>query len=356
MIALWPRSDPSAQTPVAAARMMAPIRTAALSCLLAVTIAGASACASGPAVILPLTFLGNIQLPKDRTTPSIDLLTLDPRNGRLYVPHGSNNALDIVDAGSSTYIGSVQGVSGVKGIALTSDPNIVFTSNGGDGSVSVVDIQALKVLSTIKVGGAPDAIAYDPVHSTVLDSLGSGNSVAFIDEKTRTLTGTLSLPGSPELMAVDPTQGRVFLSINDMAEVVVIDPGSRSIVTTFKGCNINSPTGLVYDADRQRLFVVNSIVHSANVVSMIDVLLDRCLGTVDVDHSPDQAAFNPKLHHVYVANGGSNDLSVIDSDSLKPLGVIGTGRQAGTVAADPTNDRVFVAAPIAGLIAVYHDP
>jgi YVTN family beta-propeller protein len=336
--------------------MMSPIRTVARICLLAATVAGASGCGSGPALALPLTFLVNIQLPKDRTLPSIDLLTLDPRNGRLYVPHASNNALDIVDATSSTYIGSVQGVSGIKGIALTSDPNIVYTSNSATGSVSVVDVLAMKVLSTINVGGAPDAIAYDPVHATVLDSLGSGNSLAFIDEKTRTLAGTLSLPGSPELMAVDPTQGHVFLSINDMAEVVVIDPVSRSIVTTFKGCNINSPTGLVYDANRQRLFVVNSIPHSANVVSIIDVLLDRCLGTVDVDHSPDQAAFNAQLHHVYVASGGSNDLSVIDSDSLKPLGVIGTGRQAGTVAADPTNGRVFVAAPIAGLIAVYHDP
>jgi YVTN family beta-propeller protein len=335
---------------------MSAIRTATLGCLLAAIIAGASGCTSGAAVPQPLTFLGNIQLPKDTTLPSIDLLTLDPRNGRLYVPHGSNNAVDIIDAKSKTYVGSVPGVAGIKGIALTSDPNIVFTSNGGDGSVSVVDVKAMKVLSNIKVGGSPDAIAYDPVHALVLDSLGSANSVAFLDETTRKVLGTLSLPGSPELMTVDIAQGLLFLSINDKDEVVVIDPVSRSIVKTYKGCDIKSPTGLVYDPDRQRLFVMNAIPHTANVVSVLDVLLDRCLGSVDVQNSPDQAAFNSHLHHLYVANGGSNNLSVIDSDSLKPLGIVGTGRQAGTLAADPTSDRVFVAAARAGIVAVYHDP
>jgi YVTN family beta-propeller protein len=336
--------------------MMSAIRTAALGCLLVASVAGASACSSGTALRLPLTFLGNIQLPRDATVPSIDLLTLDPRTSRLYVPHGSNNALDVIDANSKTYMGSVAGVPGIKGIALTSDPNIVFTSNGGNGSVSVVDVKAMKVLSNITVGGSPDAIAYDPVHGLVLDSLGSGNSVAFLDETTRKIVGTLSLPGSPELMAVDTTQGRLFLAINDQDEVVVIDPVSRSIVKTYKGCDIKSPTGLAYDQDRQRLFVANSIPHTANVVSVIDVLLDHCLGSVDLQHSPDQAAFNARLHHLYIANAGSNNLSVIDTDSLKPLGIVGTGRQAGTVAADPTNDRVFVAAATAGLIAVYSDP
>jgi len=331
-------------------------RPAVSAVLLVAVLVSSAACSSGAALSLPLTYKGNIQLPRDTDQPAIDLLTLDARNSRLYVPHESNNAVDVIDTNSDTYVGSITGLSGVKAIALTSDPNVVFTSNGGDGTVSVVDVGAMTVVSTIRVGGAPDAIAYDPVHATVIDSVRGPDQLAFIGEKTRTLAGTLSLPGSPELMAVDPLKGQVFLSIHDKSEVVVVDPVSRSITTTFKGCDINSPTGLVYDADRQRLFVVNSIVHSANVASVIDVLLDQCLGYVDIDHAPDQGAFNPHVHHVYVANAGSNNLSVIDSASLKPLGLVGTGRQAASVAADPNNDRVYVAAQLAGIIAVYHDP
>jgi YVTN family beta-propeller protein len=125
---------------------------------------------------------------------------------------------------------------------------------------------------------------------------------------------------------------------------------------TYKGCDIKAPTGVVLDPDNQRLFVADAIVHTANVASVVDVLLDKCLGTVDIDHGPDQAAFNGHLHHLYVANNGSNNLSVIDTVSLKPLGVVGTGKLAATVAADPATDTVWVAVARAGIIAEYHDP
>jgi YVTN family beta-propeller protein len=335
--------------------MMTAIRKGALGFLVIAALVGATACSPAP-LKAPLTFQKDIQLPKDTGAPSIDLLALDSRNGLLYAPHGSNNALDIVDTRAERYVGSIPGLPGIKGIALTSDPNIVFTSNASDGTVSVVDVKALKTIASINVGGAPDAIDYDPVHALVVVSLGTDNHVAFIDEKTRNIQGKLTLDGKPELMAVDQKQGLIYLAINDKNKVVEIDPVSRSIVKTYSGCDINSPAGLVYDPDNQRLFVANAISHSANVVSVIDVLLERCLGSVDVDHSPDQAAFNSHLHHLYVANAGSNNVSVIDAVSLKPLGIVGTGKQAGTIAADPTTDKIAVAATRAGIIAIYHDP
>jgi DNA-binding beta-propeller fold protein YncE len=59
---------------------------------------------------------------------------------------------------------------------------------------------------------------------------------------------------------------------------------------------------------------------------------------------------------VYTADGGSRYMSVIDAVTLKPLGVIGTGRRAATLAVDPTTDLIYVAAKPAGIIGVYHDP
>ena len=46
----------------------------------------------------------------------------------------------------------------------------------------------------------------------------------------------------------------------------------------------------------------------------------------------------------------------LDTVTLKPLGVNGTGRAAHSVAADPTTDLVYVGVERAGIIAVYHDP
>ena len=314
-----------------------------------------AACSPAEPLNLPLTFQKDIQLPKDTVgLPAIDLLTLDSPSGRLYVPHGSANTLEIIDVKTAQVIGSVPNLPGIKATALSSDPNIVFTANGSDGSVSVVDVKLLKVLDNIKMGTSADAIDYDPVQGLIIVSLDS-KSLGFIDEKTRKALGKMALPGKPELRAID-SQGMVFQAINDKDEVLLIDPVARAVVKTYKGCDIKSPTGLAFDSDQQRLFVADAIPHTANVVSVIDVLLDRCLGTIDVDHSPDQAAFNSHLHHLYVANAGSNNVTVIDTVALKPVGVAGTGKQAATIAADPLTDTVWVAAARSGIIAEYHDP
>jgi DNA-binding beta-propeller fold protein YncE len=52
----------------------------------------------------------------------------------------------------------------------------------------------------------------------------------------------------------------------------------------------------------------------------------------------------------------SRNLSVIDSVTLKPVGEIGTGPSAGSVAFDPRTNNVYVTIGRAGILAVYHDP
>jgi DNA-binding beta-propeller fold protein YncE len=314
--------------------------------------------ACGPDALVPhvpLTSLTNIQLPKDTTLPSFDLLTLDSRVGRLYVAHSSMDAVDIVDIKTNKVLGSVPGAKKVHAVALSSDPNIVFSSDPADGMVGVIDVAQRKVLKYIDTGPQPDAIAYDPTNDLVVVALASTNTVKLIDPHTYAIAATISLPGSPELMDVDPTGGRVFLAINDKNEVIIIDVKSRQITTTFKGCDIAIPTGVAYDPDQQRLYVASRPGNNREL-NVIDTLLDRCLGVVDIGFGTDQLALNTHNHHVYAANGGSKNLSVIDAVSLKPLGVVGTGPIAKSVAVDPTTDLVYALVGRAGIVGVYHDP
>ena len=307
----------------------------------------------------PLTPKANIQLPvppAEAGTPSLDLLTVDSRNGLLYVPY--TNTLDIVDTRARKLKGQVANLPGIKSIALSPDPNIVFTANGGNNSVAVIDVSKLQITAEIKTPlGNPDAMVYDPTNDAiVVGQTGPSPNLAFIAGTSHKVLGSLKLPSSPELMAIDPQGGRVFLAIHDLDEVLAIDVASRQVKETYKGCDIKSPVGLAFDPDQGRLFVANGILHSANVVSAIDVVIDKCLGSIDIGHGPDQAAINQHRHHLYVANSGTSNVSVIDTVTLKPLGVNGTGRAAHSVAADPTTDLVYVGVERAAIIAVYHDP
>ncbi len=310
-----------------------------------------ASCSSGAVLQVPLTAVGQVTLPAEPAKPSVDLLSLDPRSARLYVSHSSRNALDVIDLKEGLVLGSVPDLPGIKAIAVTSDPMVVFTSNAGEGSVAVVDVPQLKVITKIRVGGHPDAIDYDQFHDLVIVSLGAAKKMAFIERQTYKVITTFDLPGAPELMTVDPKGGRLFVAIHDMNQVVAIDIGTHQVTATYKGCDITTPTGVAYDAEQGRLFVASS-----RRLNIIDLLLDKCLGVVDIGSGVDQIAINPHTHHLYTANGGSRNLSVIDTVTLKPLGIVGTGPGAATLAVDPTTDRVYVAIARTGIIAIYHDP
>ena len=309
------------------------------------------ACSASSPLHPPLTFKANISLPRDTVPTGIDLLTLDSRVGRLYVSHTSSNAMDIVDVRTGNVAGSVGGFGAIKAVAVTSDPNVVFASDAG-GTVGIVDVAQRKIVKQLTVGGSPDAIDYIAMNNLVVVTLSSLNQVALIDATAQKVVATIAIPGSPELMAIDQQAGSIFLAIHDKDEVVVIDPQTRSISTTFKGCDIKQPSGLAYDPEQGRLFVSEAGAE----LSIIDVVLDRCLGAVDIGHGTDQITFNPHLHHVYTADGGSSYISVIDSVTMKPLGVAGSAPSASTIATDPTTDMVYVAVKRTDLISVYHDP
>lgn len=282
---------------------------------------------------------------------------MDPRNGLLYVAHSSSNALDIIDTRTLKVVGSVGGLTNVKDSTPTSDPNIVFTSNGNDGSLAVIDVAARKVLEKIKIGGDPDAIAYDPSHDVVAVGVTSEKKLKLVDIRTRKIIANIDLPGAPDQIAVNSQLGVIYVAIGDKDEVAVIDIGTQQVTKFYRSCDIKYPKGIVFDPERNRLFVADSPPGGIpGTLSIVDVLLDRCLGSVDIGKGTDQLGFNGHMHHVYTADGGSRIVSIVDSDSLKPLGVAGTGSGGGTLAVDPTTDMVYVAIEKRSLIAVYHDP
>src|SRR5439155_3263416 len=179
--------------------MMSAIRTSLHLSALTLSACLVQRAANGNAINLPLSDRGNIQPPADTAKPLFDLLTFDGRRTLLYCAHTSNNAIDIVDTHGRKVLASIPGLAGVKQIALTSDPDVVFASASTSGEVALVDTRALKVLARISVNGSPDSIGYDPVHDTAVVASSGAMELSLIDRTTRKVTSTIKLPGAPEL-------------------------------------------------------------------------------------------------------------------------------------------------------------
>jgi DNA-binding beta-propeller fold protein YncE len=167
--------------------------------------------------------------------------------------------------------------------------------------------------------------------------------------------GTGPLLNQPTDVVTAPN-GDIFVADGDGAVARIVKFTKTGTLIKFWGKGgsgqgeLTSPHSLAIDS-RGRLFVADR-----GLVSVIDVLIDKCLGSVDIGNGVDQITLNTHLHHLYTANGGSRNLSVIDTISLQPRGEVGTGPSGDGVAADPATDLVYVIVGRAGIIAVYHDP
>jgi YVTN family beta-propeller protein len=130
------------------------------------------------------------------------------------------------------------------------------------------------------------------------------------------------------------------------SDQVLADERGALLVTRSQGPAYSSPIVLAHgDAT---LWAVSP---DTDRVTVIDANTSTVLATTSVGKNPQSVAVDPANHYAYVANFGSNDVSVIDVDRLGSRGFGGgeqdrrivTGAAPASVVVSPDGRRVFVA-------------
>jgi uncharacterized protein (TIGR03437 family) len=114
---------------------------------------------------------------------------------------------------------------------------------------------------------------------------------------------------SPEAINI-PDRVRVFENSRDS--------DSRGVVIPIATGSIANPLpDLVYDQQRQRVYIANS---GMNRVEVYDIRQQRLLAPIKVGQLPVSLALTPDGLTLYVANSGSEVLSIVDPDRMLTVG------------------------------------
>ncbi len=248
------------------------------------------------------------------------------------------------------------------------------TSNGGGGRGPVT----ASVSTTIKVGTAPSAIAADstankiyvadfgtqPAVSGTQFCSPTGADIAVIDGVTGSTTSTSVpfgfVPGqtNPIAVALNPSNHTIDVVVREWGvnwtgkgcvhmidRVLAIDSSTFALngfislwldsgVAGVAGIDVNQTTGSTY--------VTHEGFVSGQNVGIVD---DIGVTTISVGTKPAGVAVNTTTNKLYVANTGSNDISVIDGASNSVVATI-TDPNAVlpvAVAVNPTTNTIYVA-------------
>jgi YVTN family beta-propeller protein len=263
-----------------------------------------------------------------------------PDGSRLYVTNEAESTLDVAD---------LKTLKVIKNIPLTNHPNNVAVSKDGKrvyvaivagaGAVDVIDAATLARVKSIRTEGGIHNVYVTPDGRFVVAGSIPGKKVTVIDQQTEAILWTVPTDDGVRPIGFetnpDGSTRRLFVQLSNFNGFITIDFATHQVADRFKlpevpaaervteGLQGSPSHGIGVTPDGKTLAVLSKMNTRIYFYSMPDLKL---LGESKVGHHPDWLTFTPDSKRVYVANAGSNSVSVVDIATRKELTQIPVGQ------------------------------
>ncbi len=196
----------------------------------------------------------------------------------------------------------------------TTDQRFIFVTNFYGASVSVVSLQTWRVVRTIATPRSPHGIVLSPDGRYAYVACYLGHAIAVLDVATQTLVATIPFPAQaqPFGLAISPDGRYVYASDNFSGRLYVADTATRRLIT---GVSVGQRPALIARSPNGRtLYVANGASRSVSVLDIgADPAAPRVITTIPITGYPHGIAITPDGRYVIVADTAGGQLSVIDT-------------------------------------------
>lgn len=276
-----------------------------------------------------------------------DYLTVNPANNLLYVSHGTQ--VNVLNKTTGNAIATIEGTTGVHGIAFNPSHDKGFISCGRLDSVKVFQVDNNQVLAAIATGKNPDAIFFEPFSKKIISCNGGSHNLSVIDAVNYQVVKTIDVGGKPET-AVSDGNGSIFVNIEDKNEIVAIDAKNFTVIHHWSLDKEEGPSGLAIDIKTHRLFSTCD-----KMLVILDSQTGKLVKKMPIGDGCDGVAFNKENNTIYTSNG-EGTISVIkenNANNFTALKNIVTQKGARTIAIDQATQLLYL--PTANFDATQKD-
>lgn len=263
-----------------------------------------------------------------------------PDGSRFYVTNEAEHTLDVVDGRSLKVTHHIALSDRPNNVAIGRDGRHVYVAIvAAPGGVDVIDTTTLTRSKTIPTKGGVHNTFVTPDGNYVVAGSIVGRNLTVIDVKTLEPVWSMSFDNGVRPIGfekqADGSTRRMFVQISDFHGFYVVDFAERREVGRVTLPELpkdqqnwdvlqGSPShGIGVTPDGKTLWVCSKVNHAVYAYAMPDLTL---LGGVEVGHHPDWLTFTPDSKSVYVANAGSNSVSVVDIASRKEVARVPVGQ------------------------------
>jgi YVTN family beta-propeller protein len=250
--------------------------------------------------------------PPDRSADGIGVIDVDARRLLRILPSGADpEAFDlagntllisnedaaqasVVELGSGKLVTSIDVGGEPEGVSVHPNGRFAYVTSEADDAIWVIDTASRRVSTQIAVGKRPRAVAFTPDGSRAYVTNELGGSVSVLDARSHLLERTVSLQtGSGALkpmgVVVAPDAEHVYVTTGRGGSVIELETRGNSVSRTLRDVG-KRPWGIGVTKDGRSLYVANG---PSDDVALVDVAEWRVSRRIPVGRSPWGIAVGP---------------------------------------------------------------
>lgn len=289
--------------------------------------------------------------------------------GRLILTNTFNDTVSIIEPWNSTVTAEIPVGDEPMAVTITRDSAFALVVSRDSGTLTIIDIVELTTTNEFVVGDQPFAVVTDN-NRTAYISLQGSHEVVEIDLTTGEILQQIPTDDYPAGMALwgdflyvtHLWSGQISLIYLPEAKVVrVIETGTQSSLTS--NILIEAQEGIAYvpgsisNMQVGQLPADNAILPVVNIIDLetMSVIRSARIGLHIADrpvNMPFAISLDRTRRNLYVANAGSDDISVIDLDTGLAAANIAVGSNPRSVVFSRDNNFVYVHNMLDGTLSI----
>lgn len=255
----------------------------------------------------------------------------------LYVACGDDDAIDVIDVATLTVIDSIPTGPSPEVFVFSPDESQIFVSNEEDSTMEIIDVASKTVVERVATGAEPEGVINSVDGQYIFVTSEVADMVHVVDRAKAAVIKNIIVGTRPRRFVTTPDGADLWVSDELSSEVHVIDVASLSIKTAlsfvppgFRPEDV-TPVGMTITKDGSKVLVT---LGRANHLAIVDAKTFEVLEYVLVGSRAWDVALTSDETMAFVANGLSDDITVVDMASMRPVQSLPVGRTPHSIRVD----------------------
>ena len=214
------------------------------------------------------------------------------------------------------------GGSDPESFDITPDGARIVVSNEDTDEASLVDLESGEIFRTVPVGAEPEGVRISPDGTLAYVTGETDHDVTVLDTSTGDEITRITVGHRPRDLVFTPDGTYAYVSAEiagNVSEIVVAENRVSRTIALPEG---SRSMGVALSPDAGTLYVANG---RSKTVSVIDLASGEVTANVEVGERPWGLALSFDGSRLYTANGPSNDVTVLDTETLEIVARIEVG-------------------------------